>query len=212
MELDLKSINLSAPYYTRQNLQLILGDNRRTLDYRIQALIKRGNLERVCPGFYLNKLLLQNSTDPKAVLEYVGGVLKYPSYLSLETVMSEAGLLAESVFALTYVSTKKTKIYTSESATFSYRKISQKLFFGYEDAPIFGGRVKKARPSKAVFDWIYLSRVSTNSALSQLLFESRLNWSVLTKTDKQEFEKWCRISRLPKMAKVQQLLKKRGII
>ncbi|MBD3366376.1 hypothetical protein GF360_03510 [candidate division WWE3 bacterium] len=202
----------NSPYYTRQNLEIILGSNRRTLDYRINKLIEEGVLKRIKSGFYLNKLLLDKTNQKEEFLEYVGGVLKYPSYVSLEYALSKSGLLPESIFTFTYVTTKKTGNYSSGNLRFKYRNIKSELFFGYETRSFLGSEYYFAKPAKALFDFIYLTPLEDTAALEQLLFSSRINWQVLRKGDKREFLDFCARAESVKMQKVVETLKEREVL
>ena len=71
----------SQPYFSRKNLELILGKNRRTLDARIKSLIDKGILLRLKKGFYLSIPYYNNTSDETALLEYIGSILVYPSYI-----------------------------------------------------------------------------------------------------------------------------------
>ncbi|PIP57776.1 hypothetical protein COX03_01295, partial [Candidatus Woesebacteria bacterium CG22_combo_CG10-13_8_21_14_all_39_10] len=87
MEID----KIDSIYLTRQNLKLLLGSKRRTLDYRISSLIKKGVLLRLKKGFYLNLGYLDKSQFKRQLLEYLGQTMVYPSYLSGEYVLAEKG-------------------------------------------------------------------------------------------------------------------------
>ena len=86
MEIDYKKLisESTAPFFTRQNLEVLLGNNRRTLDYRIRSLIKAGLLDTIKPGFYLNETLYQKSSAPEELARYIGCEIVRDSYISLE--------------------------------------------------------------------------------------------------------------------------------
>ena len=203
---------LTAPYYTRQNLEIILGSNRRTLDYRISKLLSDSILDMVKPGFYINKILLLQSSRKEEFLEYVGGVAKYPSYVSLEYALSKYGLIPEGIFAITYITTKKTGEYSSKSTTFKYRNIKSELFTGYETREFNNANYLFAKKFKALFDFIYLTPLGNKTAFKQLLFESRINWENLSQKDKSGFVELCASCKSKKMEKVASLLTERGLL
>lgn len=196
------------PYYIRQNLELILGSNRRTLDYRISKLIADGTLEKIKPGFYLNRSLFSQSTQKEAFLEYVGGIAKYPSYVSLEYALAKYGLIPESIYTVTYITTKKTGEYTSGNFSFRYRNIKPELFKDYEERDFCNGKYLFAKKSKALFDFIYLTSLRTKNDFEELLFNSRINWNSLSQEDKSDFVNICVDSRSKKMERVIKLLVK----
>ena len=204
--------NLTAPYYTRQNLEIILGSNRRTLDYRISKLISEDILETIKPGFYINKRQLLQSSQKDIFLEYVGNVAKYPSYVSLEYALSKYGLIPESIYAVTYITTKKTGEYSSSVSPFKYRNIKPKLFTDYEERDFGGAKYLFAKEYKALFDFIYLTPLEKLSDFKQLLFGSRINWDALLQGEKDDFAKLCTASGSKKMQKVINLLTKEGLL
>ena len=67
--------------------------------------------------------------------EYLGllisNKINNPSYVSTEYVLSTEGLIAESVYSFTAVSTNKTTKYETTLGSFSYRNIKPDLFHGY---------------------------------------------------------------------------------
>lgn len=204
MEIKEVSKKLTGPYYTRKNLELVLGSNRRSLDYRIKKLISEGVLERVKAGFYLNKRLLSESKEKDRLLEYVGSVLKYPSYVSLEYALSKYGLIPESIYTISYITLKKTDEYSSESVSFKYRNIKKDLFKGYKEVNFDEERYYFAEKYKALFDFIYLTPLKTKKDMEELLFNSRINWDVLDEMD--SFREVCMESGSEKMKKVISLL------
>ena len=199
--------SLVAPYYTRQNLELILGSNRRTLDYRISKLTSDGVLETIKPGFYLNTLLLSKSSQKEEFIEYVGSIIKYPSYVSLEYALAKYGLIPESIYSITYVTTKKPGKFNSGNFSFKYRNIKEKLFSDYEKVVFNKGEYLFARNYKALFDFIYLTPLRTTSEYNSILFDSRINWENLSKEDKRSFVEICTRSGSKKMGRVVKLLK-----
>lgn len=204
--------NLKSVYITRKNLQIILGKNRRTLDYRISALIKKGVLERLKGGFYLNLVYFNKSQFQQQLLEYVGGVMVYPSYLSLEYVLEKNGFLAESVYAVTYITTKKTRKITTKLGGFIYRNIKDDLFFGFTTQTIDNAQYSVASLPKALFDFIYLTPWKTKQQMKIFLKESRFNWGVLSKKDRIEFKQIVSRVKTKKMSDAYKLLIKEKLI
>ena len=89
-----------------------------------------------------------------------------PSYISLETAMSHYQLIPESIYMITSVSTKRTYLFETPLAPFSYRAIKPALFFGYTLLP---GGIKIAFMEKAILDFFYLNpSVQTENDFSSL--------------------------------------------
>lgn len=206
------NIDLNSPYYTRTNLELMLGSNRRTLDYRISKLIDDNILERIKSGFYLNIKLLYQSSSRESFLEYVGSIAKYPSYISLEYALAKYGLIPESIYTITYISTKKPGIYKSKTINYKYRNIKPYLFNGYEVKKYKDSNYFFATKFKALFDFIYLTSGNETAKLEKILLDSRINWQSLNKLDKQNFKKYCQESKSTKMMQVIKILKTKNLL
>lgn len=192
----------SAPVFTRRNLEILLGGNRRTTDYRIQSLIKHNILVPVKRGMYGNNVLYKKTPTPADMALYIGGIIVPRSYVSLEYALSFYGILAESVYTMTYVTMQKPRKFQNGSFSFSYRNIKSALFFGFTPH-LFGTlSYQMASPAKALFDFIYLTPLSSDQSIRELLLESRFNWDVVTAKDKAEFKKTVEISASKKMGRV----------
>lgn len=203
---------IDSIYLTRQNLKLLLGNNRRTLDYRISSFIKKGVLLRLKKGFYLNLSYFNKSQFKRQLLEYVGQTMVYPSYLSGEYVLAEKGFLAESVYGLTYVTTKKTQQIVNSRAAFIYKNIKSDLFFGFETKKVDEYIYNVATFPKALFDMIYLTLRKTKEEREEYLMNSRFNWSLLEKKEKLEFRQIVNQTKIRKMQEVYQFLKEKGVL
>jgi len=208
MEID----KIDSIYLTRQNLKLLLGSKRRTLDYRISSLIKKGVLLRLKKGFYLNLGYLDKSQFKRQLLEYLGQTMVYPSYLSGEYVLAEKGFLAESVYGLTYVTTKKTRQIITGQATFIYKKIKSDLFFGFETRKVDEYSYNVATFAKALFDMIYLTLRKAKGEREEYLMNSRFNWESLGKKEREEFKQIISRTKIKKMQEIYQFLKEKGVI
>ncbi len=206
MEISYKKLisDSPAPFFTRQNLEVLLGDNRRTLDYRIKSLIRMGMLDSIKPGFYLNKTLYQKTSEPEELARYIGGEMVRDSYISLEYALALYGILAESVYTITYITTKKTRTFQSKLVSFRYRNIKPGLFWGYSKRSLGNLSYQIASPAKAMFDLIYLTPLKTRQTTQEFLFNSRFNWGAFTPKDMQEFKAIVTKSKSKKMSNILQ--------
>jgi predicted transcriptional regulator of viral defense system len=205
MEINYKKIlaKSGAPFFTRQNLELLLGINRRTLDYRIKTLITDEILLPLKAGFYLNRNLYEFRQYQEELLFYVATVMVEPSYISLEYALAFYGILAESVYALTLVTIKKTRVLPNSLMSFQYRNLKPELFFGFEQKPFDNFTYAIATPEKALFDYIYLTPLASKRAMKEILFNSRLN---LDRIDRLKLQAIVKQSKSVKMQKVMELL------
>lgn len=87
----------------------------------------------------------------------VSNALVPGSYVSLETVLVDRGLIPEAVFSTTAVTTGRQGSRKTPFGIFVYQHIRSELFWGYESVTIGEGRVAfVATPEKALLDMAYL--------------------------------------------------------
>lgn len=204
MEIKYKELiqNSTSPLFTRQNLEVLLGSNRRTTDYRIKSLLTNKILLPIKPGWYLNNVLYKKTASPRDMALYIGCMLVPGAYVSLEYALSFYGFLSESVYTFTYVTTTKTKKFQNEYLSYSYRNMKPELFFGYTNRSFESFSYRMARPAKALFDLLYLTPLRSKRAIQEFLFGSRFNWDALSPDDRTELKKMGKQSSSKKMQKV----------
>jgi len=112
----------------------------------------RGLVERVSEKTYINHLNQQFS--PRDLVN----VLRPESYISLESALVESGVTNQSPAFLTCVTPAYPRSFRSKSVTIVYRKISRKLYWGFEEKATRYNTYRIAEPEKALLDWIYLTR------------------------------------------------------
>jgi hypothetical protein len=146
---------------------------------RIYEWCKKGYIIPLIKGYYLFREFKE--------AEYLGlqisNKINDPSYVSTEYVLSTEGLIPESVYSITAVSTSKTTQYETSMGSFSYRNIKTDLFQGYSLVKIkinLSGRVldryiKVACLEKAFFDFIYLNKLKmTEKEIDHYRFDADL--------------------------------------
>lgn len=121
----------SLPFLSKKALAVLIGKEGKNLDAKLAQLTKIGYLETLKKGTYVSSPFVDR-VNKKAYLEYIANVLRSPSYISLEYVLAEKGLIPESVFALTSITTKNPWVYSQDLGVFSYRNIKKSLFTGFE--------------------------------------------------------------------------------
>jgi len=113
-----------------------------------------------------NYYMLKDSHSP---LYSIANKLYQPSYVSLESALSYYGIIPEVVYAVTSVTTKPTREFTTPKSVFSYQRIKQNVFAGYSPVTIEGSVVLLAEPEKALADYLYfvdLKKASLNDRLN----------------------------------------------
>lgn len=120
---------------------------------RLSEWKEKGYIKPIIKGSYI---FSDQEPDENRLYVIANRVYK-PSYISLETALSYYGFIPEAVFALTSVSTKKTKTFLSVYGDMIYRHIQPRYFFGYHLVEFPGFRFKIASPEKTVLDFLYLN-------------------------------------------------------
>ncbi len=214
MEIDYRKLisNSQAPFFIRQNLEVLLGSNRRTLDYRITSLVKAGFLARLKPGLYVNYALYQKTSAPEELARYIGCEIVRESYISLEYALALYGVLAESVYTITCVTTQKTRTFRNDFLSFTYRNIKPSLFWGFTKRQYGNLSYRMASPAKAMFDLLYLTPLRSDSAVREFLFDSRFNWEAMNREEREEFKETVGKSASSKMKKILRNLTEKEII
>ena len=117
---------------------------------RLSEWQKKGYIKKIIKGYYLFSDL---DIDESTLLAIANKIYK-PSYISFETAMSYYRLIPESVYMITSASTRRTSLFDTPMARFSYRTIKPSLFFGYS---LLTGGIKMAFVEKAILDYLYLN-------------------------------------------------------
>lgn len=197
----------SKPYITKRELSFLLDKTGKNLDKKITQLLRSEYLLSLKKGLYTAKAyyLLNKSQFP----EFLANFLYYPSYLSLEYVLHQENLIPEAVYQYTSVSLKSPRTFRNKIGTFSYRKIKESLFTGYEYKAFSQNyQIKIAGKAKALFDYLYLKPMT--ASLSQELFSDlRINWDNFTKQDFTQFEKFSLLSKSKKMTEIVKVMKEK---
>src|SRR3989344_974189 len=127
----------NTPYITKQNLGLVLGKSAENLKYWIRKMTQDGTLIPIKNGFFIPKYYYDivgavSLNEKEQYLLYLANNIRQPSYISLEYVLSKYGFLAESTFAITSITLKSTRSFSTPIGTFYYQHLKKELFNGYE--------------------------------------------------------------------------------
>lgn len=93
-----------------------------------------------------------------------------PSYISLESALNHYGLLPDVPFAITLVTTKTTRKFNTPVGQFTYQKIPNRAFLGFDTATL------TAKREKALVDYLYLKK---NRLVSNDAFWLEMRWQNL---------------------------------
>lgn len=114
---------------------------------------KKGYLLRLRRGYYTFPEYL----DKPGYAAFFAGKMYNPSYISLHTALSFYGMIPESVFQITSVTSLKTASFTNTFGEYRYKSVRNDLMFGYHPYLLQDGRaVSYASREKALLDLLYL--------------------------------------------------------
>lgn len=138
------------------------------LDFHKQRLSewqKKGYIKKVTKGYYIFSDLEIN----ESVLFIIANKIFDPSYISLEMALSYYGLIPESVYGITSVTSRKTYTFSSLLGQFSYRRIKPELMFGYNLVNYQNHNFKIAEIEKVILDYFYVnSKLKTEGEFEEL--------------------------------------------
>jgi predicted transcriptional regulator of viral defense system len=117
---------------------------------RLSEWQEKGYIKKIIKGYYL---FSDVDIDENTLLTIANKIYR-PSYISFETAMSYYRLIPESVYMITSASTRRTILFETSMARFSYRTVKPALFFGYSLLP---GGIKMALMEKALLDHFYIN-------------------------------------------------------
>ena len=146
---------------------------------RLSEWQKKGYIIKIIKGFYI----FSDVDINEPMLWAIANKIYKPSYISFESAMSHYRLIPESIFMITSASSRRTNMFETPLAKFSYRTIKPALFFGYS---LLSDGTKMAYMEKAILDFFYLNP-SVQSAddfaslrLNREEIQVRVNMELLT--------------------------------
>lgn len=132
---------------------------------RLNEWQEKGYIKKIIKKYYIFSDLEIN----ESVLFAIANRIFDPSYISLEMALSYHGLIPESVYGITSVSSRKTYAFDSQLANFNYRKIKPELMFGYQLIKYQNHSFKIAEIEKAILDFFYVnSKLKTEGEFEEL--------------------------------------------
>ena len=140
---------------------------------RLNEWQEKGYLTKIIKGYYIFSDVEINEN----ILFEIANKIHRPSYVSLEMAFAYYRLIPESAYAITSISSRRPGRYETPIAAFSYRKVKQDLFFGYDLVDILGKRFRMASPGKAILDYFYMNpHLNSASDFESLRIDSSAFW------------------------------------
>ena len=155
-EIKKKNIKLFTPL----DVQRFLGRSKMAAQFLVYRLKKKGYVVSVKRGLY--KL-----SDEQIPDLYIANKIYSPSYVSLEFAMSYYGVIPETVYEITSVTTKATRRFETLGKIFSFRKIKKGAYTGYGVEKQGGLSFYIADAEKAFVDANYLRLMNKQKPISR---------------------------------------------
>jgi predicted transcriptional regulator of viral defense system len=200
------------PYFTVNSFRQIAGDEITPAHARIalHRWAQAGHILQLKKGVYMHRRFFEQHRAKLHFSAVVSAILFPQSYLSLEYILQQHGVLTEITYPVTAITTKNTRTIQNKIGIFVYRHIKPKLYHGFDFKRAYGISYAQASAAKALFDYLYLrpfpsNRLPTNYNLAD---ELRLNLEDFSTTGRQEFCEYVRISDKPKMYRIHENLER----
>jgi predicted transcriptional regulator of viral defense system len=149
--------------FTREQTALWSGSKGASLDALLKRAVARGEVWRLRRGLYcLANRFARGRVNPLELAQRIYG----PSYVSLETALSQHGWIPEGVQAITSVALARSRSFDTPVGLFSFTRVPQpRLLAGVRRTSVEGGGAFfLATPLKALADHVYSQRCDWRSA------------------------------------------------
>jgi len=142
--------------------------------------------------YSLKKGLYELSYPKEFVISdmYIANRLYAPSYVSLETALSNYSIIPEVSMAVTSITTKPTRRFKNKHGLFIYRTIKPALFTGYYVERHNNFDILIAEPEKALVDYLYFK---TYRSKKFDLKGERINKRAVLKLDRRKLNKYANL-------------------
>lgn len=138
--------------FTPREFQAVFNLNTGQTKHFLESFVNQKFLLRLKRGLYV----LANSDISE---QEIANRLYQPSYLSLEYVLHQKGMLPEAPYEITSVTTKPTRKFEVDGKVFSYTTIQKSKYGGYNIEKINNRPVIIAPVDKARQDYEYLKAI-----------------------------------------------------
>ena len=206
MKHSLLSAFENLPYFTMAGFRQIAGDEVTDDNHARITLyrwVKAGHLIPLKKGVYMHRSFYEPHRQEAAFSPVVSAILLPQSYLSLEYVLQQHGILTEITYPVTAITIKNTRTITNPLGTFVYRHIQADFYRGFQIAEAYGIPYAQASRAKALFDYLYLHPLPGDLKPPDynLAEELRLNLDEFTPAERAEFASYVEISGMVKMGR-----------
>jgi len=149
-----------------QYLHLLYG-NKAQVELQLSRWLKQGKIHRLKRGIYI---LAEKYRGVPIFEPYVAGILKSPSYISLEKALEMHHLIPDVVYTYTSVTTRRRPVeFVTGTGRFKYTVIKNQYFWGYRSIAHGSYTGFLAEPEKALIDLFYYKKSNIDEAYIESL-------------------------------------------
>lgn len=134
--------------FSARDVEILFGVSKVAATFLLFRYTKKGIIIRIKRGLYV----FPDALPPEL---YLANKLYSPSYISREFALSYHGVIPETVYEITSVTTKSTRQFETLSKIYSYRTIRKSAFTGYVVERQRGFTFQIADAEKAFVDALY---------------------------------------------------------
>jgi len=182
--LDLLSTYKQKKIFRTVDFATLLGRDMPGVRVELSRLVSRRMLSRASKGLYLNPY------NPPTQ-EELAMALKSPTYISMESALARQGILSQSPFTMTLVTTGSTGTVDAMNTRLEYHHLHSAWFIGYRRRDT----ADMAEPEKALCDLVYL-RYRRTREFSEDRMRSLLDDMDLMQLHKVPLRRYVRLMRL----------------
>ena len=197
----------NLPIFTVNDVKWVRDNSQiETIRWQLFKYAKSKKIIRLKKWFYTSSVYLKYLSD-NWYLYFVANNLVEPSYLSLVTMLDHYGILSESSFGYSCITSLKTQKYSNDLWEFVYQNIRKDLFIWTKIMYWWKYKIYVATKAKALFDFFWYKKKVFSKFDKNELDSFRLNLELLSKSDIKELNKYIKMSKSLKMKSIYNLIK-----
>jgi predicted transcriptional regulator of viral defense system len=164
-------------------------ETRQNLKRMVQRWKKQGRLESLKRGLYE----LTYPDDQHIPDMFIANYLYNPSYVSLETALSNYSIIPEVSMAVTSISAKPTRRFKNKHGLFVYHTVKPAAFTGYYIQKQAGFDIHIAEPEKALVDYLHFKTYRSGKID---FAQERLDKGSIRRLNKKKLNKYAKLYNL----------------
>ncbi len=146
--------------FSPQDLQRIFGVSSPAATFFVYRNAKKGFLVRLKKS---RRGSLYAFTDKLPDPYAIANRLYEPSYISLDSALAFHGIIPETIYSISSVTTQTTRQFQVASISYDYCRIKKEVFTGYKPISHQNHTIWMAEPEKALADYIYFVNLGKRS-------------------------------------------------